>query len=118
MIILLFLRNLVHQFIDLIQQVQPLACVLCLGDPGVNAAGDLIDVISDVMDLRPQIFDFLGGAGPNRSFFQKAYNESSFRKSALLGLCGEQLILCWSQFQVKMMCIAFVGHALCSLVPR
>ena len=38
----LFFGNLVHQLIDLIQQEQPPLGVLGPGNPGVDAAGDLV----------------------------------------------------------------------------
>ena len=40
--------------------------ILCCGDTGIDAAGDLVDVVADVMDLRAEVLDFLGGSGPNR----------------------------------------------------
>ena len=39
--------------------------ILCRGDTGIDAAGDLVDVIADVMDLRAEVLDFLGGSGPD-----------------------------------------------------
>ena len=74
----LLLRHLVHQLIDLIQQVQTAPGVLRSGDPGVDAAGDLVDVVPNVMDLRAQGLDFLGGAGLDRRALDQAYQEGPF----------------------------------------
>ncbi len=41
----------VHQLINLFQQTQTPFGVLGSGDTGVNAAGDLVDVISNLMNL-------------------------------------------------------------------
>ena len=57
----LLFRHLVHQLIDLIQQVQPALGILRPGDPCVDTAGNLVDVVSDVMDLCAQGTDFLEG---------------------------------------------------------
>ena len=44
-------------------KIQPLFGILRPGDPGVDAAGDLIDVVPDVMDLCAEVFDLLHRAG-------------------------------------------------------
>ena len=77
---------MIHQLINLIQQIQPPARVLCFGDPGVDAAGDLIDVISNMMDLRPQGFDLLGGPGFNRLSLNESDKKGPFREAALFRL--------------------------------
>ena len=55
--------DLIHQLVDLIQQEQAPLGVLGPGDSGVDAAGDLVNIVSDVVDLRPQFLDLLGGPG-------------------------------------------------------
>ena len=50
-------RQLVHQLIYLIQQIQPMSGVLWSGDARVDAAGDLVDVVTDVMDLGSKFTD-------------------------------------------------------------
>ena len=45
------------------KKIQPLFGILWPGDPGVDAAGDLIDVVPDVMDLCAEVFDLLRRAG-------------------------------------------------------
>ena len=93
MISLLFLCNLVHQLIDLIQQVQSLARVLCLGNPGVDAAGDLVGVISNMVDLRAQGLDLLGGPGLDLRALQQSNNKQPLCDPTLFGFIGQQLVL-------------------------
>lgn len=59
----LLFSNLIHQLIDLIQQTQTSSGILGPGNPLVDAPGDLIDVIADMMNLRAQLFDLLGWTG-------------------------------------------------------
>ena len=58
----LLLCDPIHQLVDLIQQEQTPLGILGPGNPGVDTAGDLVDVISNVVDFRPQFLDLLGGA--------------------------------------------------------
>ena len=60
--------------------------VLGPGDPGIDAAGDLVDVVADVVDLGAQCLDLLGGAGFNRSSFNESNKKSPFRETALFRL--------------------------------
>lgn len=103
----LLFRHLVHQLIDLVQQVQPSLGILRPGDSGVNAAGDLVDVVADVMDLRAQGLDLLGGTGLDRLPLDKADQEGPFGQAAIAGLPAQQLVLLWCEFDMKVVLFFF-----------
>jgi len=83
----------VHHLIDLVQEIKPALGILRLGNPGVHAAGDLVYVVSYVMNFRSQGFDLLRGPRPNRGPFQEADEVGSLGKAASLGLGGKQCSL-------------------------
>ena len=76
--------------------------ILCCGDTGIDAAGDLVDVVADVMDLRAEVLDFLGGSGPDRSPVDEPDDISPFTQPAEFGLTAELLILLRRQLNVQM----------------
>ena len=73
------------------------------GDTGIDAAGDLVDVIANVMDLRAEVLDLLRRSGPDRSPINELDDISPFAQSAEFGLTAELLILLRRQFDVQMM---------------
>lgn len=95
-------RHLIEKFIYLVQQVQPPLGILHLGDPGVDAAGDLVDVISNVVDLRAQSFDFLGWAGLDWLALDEPHQKDPLAQATLFGLLTQQFILLRCQFHVEM----------------
>ena len=76
--------------------------ILCCGDTGIDAAGDLVDVVADVMDLRAKVLNLLGGSGPNRRTVDEPNDISPFTQPAEFGLLAELLILLRRQLDVQM----------------
>ena len=108
----LFFTNLIHQLVDLIQQEQAPFGILGPGDAGVDAAGDLVDVIADVVDLCPQFLDLLGGPGADGRPFDQPDEVGPPGEAALLGLGHQPLVLRRRQFNVKVMLFDFVSPSL------
>ena len=108
----LFFGNLVHQLIDLIQQEQPPLGVLRPGDPGVDAAGNLVYIVPNVVDLRPKLLDLLGGAGPDGHSLDETDQVGPPGETALPGLGHQPLILRWCQLNVKVVFFDFVSPSL------
>ena len=98
----LLFRHLVHQLINLVQQVQPAPGILRSGNPGVDATGDLVDVVANVMDLCAQGTDLLGRAGLDRCALDQAHQEGPLGQAAFLGLPAQELVLPLCEFYVKM----------------
>ena len=94
---------MVHQLVDLIQQEQPPLGILGPGDSGVDAAGDLIYIVANVVDLRPQLLDLLGGAGADGVPLNDPHEVGPLGEAAPLGLGCQGLVLRGGQFNVKMM---------------
>ena len=76
--------------------------ILCCGDTGIDAAGNLVDVVADVMDLRAEVLNLLGGSGPNRRTVDEPNDISPFTQPAEFGLLAELLILLRRQFDMQM----------------
>ena len=83
--------------------------ILCCGDTGIDAAGDLVDVVADVMDLRAKVLNLLGGSGPNRRTVDEPNDISPFTQPAEFGLLAELLILLRRQFDMQM--VFFFGES-------
>ena len=83
--------------------------ILCCGDTGIDAAGDLVDVVADVMDLRAEVLNLLGGSGPNRRTVDEPNDISPFTQPAEFGLLAELLILLRRQFDMQM--VFFFGES-------
>ena len=73
--------------------MQPPLGVLGAGNSGVDAAGDLVNIVADVVSLRAQILDLLGGTGADLPALQKPYYERPLGQTALLGLFRQQPVL-------------------------
>src|SRR5699024_2451577 len=58
--------------------------------------------IANVMDLRAEVLDFLGGSGPDRSPVDEPDDISPFTQPAEFGLTTELLILLRRQLNVQM----------------
>ena len=76
--------------------------ILCCCNTGFDAASDLVDVTADVMVLRADVFDFLGGSVPDLSPVDEPDDISPFTQPAEFGLLAELLILLRRQFDVQM----------------
>ena len=76
--------------------------ILCCGDTGIDAAGDLVDVVADVMDLRAEVLDFLGRSGSDWSTIDEPDDISPFAQSTEFGLTAELLILLRRQLDMQM----------------
>ena len=68
---------------------------------------DLVDVVADVMDLRAQGLDLLGGTGLDRLPLDNADQEGPFGQAAIAGLPAQQLVLLWCEFDMKVVLFFF-----------
>ena len=67
--------------------------ILGSSDPGVDASGDLIDVVSNMMDLCTQFLNLLRWTGFYWHSIYETDKIRTFTETALFGLYGELLVL-------------------------
>lgn len=106
--------DLVHQLVDLIQQEQPPLSVLGPGNTGVDAASDLVYIVSNMMYFRPQLLDLLRGAGLYGISLNDSDEIGPFAEATPFGLAGEQLVLRWGQFNVQVVLFYWPGYNITS----
>ena len=114
----LLFRHLVHQLINLVQQVQPAPGILRSGNPGVDATGDLVDVVANVMDLCAQGADLLRGTSLDQIPLNQPDQEGPLGQAAFAGLPAQQLVLLLCKFNVKVMRSLLLGHSVLLSVAK
>ena len=113
----LLFSDLVHQLIDLIQQEQPPLGILCLGDTSVDAACNLVDVISDMMYFCPQFLDLLRRAGFDFCSLDQAAKVGCLGESTAAGTALQTLLFLLRQPQAYFVFFRYC-HLLCGPIRK
>ena len=91
--------------------------VLRRGDSIVDAPGNLVDVVSNLVNLRPKLTEFLRGQFPDFLSLQKPDNERPFRQAALFRFRAQRRVQLRRQFDVHMMDVICFFHSFSFLRP-
>ena len=102
--------KLIQPLVDFVQQLDSVSGVTDIGNPHVSASRKLVNIVSDSMNLRPKLANFLVWTFPDLLSLYQPDNERPPGQAVPSGLLRQSFVLLRRQLNVKMVRIVFFFH--------